>query len=42
MKYLSLTVLRFIPMVQVLIGIIVSRCRGRRSAPQTEVSVGSI
>jgi len=42
MRYLSLTVLRFIQMVQVLIGIIVSRCRGRRSASQRGVSVGWI
>jgi len=42
MKYLSLTVLRFIQMVQVLIGIIVGGSRGRRSAPQRGISVGSI
>jgi len=42
MNYLSLTILRSIQMLHVLIGIIVGGSRGRRSAPQRGISVGSI
>lgn len=42
MNHLSLTLLCFIQMVQVLFEIIVSYCGGRRSARQTGVSMGSI
>jgi hypothetical protein len=42
MRYLSLTVLRLISTVQVLIGIIVSRRCDRRSVPRMGISVGSM